>query len=468
MAVLVVLLLAAAPALGARYAAPDGTGSACSEMAPCSITMAIEGAPDGSEVILEPGTYGPLASGIHTVGVALDVHGAAGKARPLMVFGSSATTGLLLDSPNVTIHDLAIESSGGGTALDLIGVGERLVVTSTGLGACHLALGSALLRDSVCRNLSTSQNSFAAGMHTSLSPSAPPQSASVRNVTAYATGGVGVDVYADNNARFTLNAVNVVARGGNYDVRSVIAGTGSTSATLNLDHSNYVTYFQGPFASLTLPGSGSNQTSAPLFANPGAGDFHQLVGSPTIDAGLTAATNGAADLDGEARTIGGSTDIGADEFLPSAPPPGPGASADTTPPKISRASMLRRIFRVGFAPTPAAGRNPSTRRGSAFLFTVSEAAQVRVILERRLIGRRSGRRCLRARRKPPPRLRCVRRVRKGVLRRSLAAGRARIAFSGRVGRRALHPGRYYGTLVATDAAGNASGPVRLSFTIQRG
>jgi hypothetical protein len=467
--VLAMVLLAASPAQSARYADPNGTGVTCSEPAPCSIVTAIEAAPDGSEVILKPGTYGPLTSGIHTVSVALDVHGAAGAPRPLIVFASSVPTGLALDSPNVTIHDLEIEASGDGTALELIGTGERLVVTSTGLGACHLSLSSAVLRDSVCRNLSNSPNSFAAGMHTSLSPSAPPQSAGMRNVTAYATGGVGVDVSAGDNARFTLKAVNVVAHGGSYDVRSVINGSGSTSATLILDHSNYATYFRGPFTSLTLPGSGSNQTSTPLFANPGAGDFHQLAGSATIDAGVVAASNGAADLDGEARTIGGSTDIGADEYSPAAPPtaPAPGPIADRTAPRISRASMLRRRFRVGSAPTTLASRSRLVRRGSAFRFTLSEAARVRVILERRVIGRRSGRRCLRARRRVPPRLRCVRRARKGVLGRSLVAGRARIPFSGRVGRRALRPGHYYATLIATDAAGNRSTPVRLAFTILR-
>ena len=47
----------------------------------------------------------------------------------------------------------------------------------------------------------------------------------------------------------------------------------------------------------------------------------------------------------------------------------------------------------------------------------------------------------------------------------LAAGTHSLGFSGRLGRRALQPGRYHATIVATDAAGNASKPHTISFTI---
>jgi hypothetical protein len=58
-------------------------------------------------------------------------------------------------------------------------------------------------------------------------------------------------------------------------------------------------------------------------------------------------------------------------------------------------------------------------------------------------------------------------VKKGTLtRRSLAAGGRRVAFSGRIGKRRLAPGRYRATLVAT-AAGLKSKPAKLSFTVVR-
>jgi hypothetical protein len=48
----------------------------------------------------------------------------------------------------------------------------------------------------------------------------------------------------------------------------------------------------------------------------------------------------------------------------------------------------------------------------------------------------------------------------------LAAGRHSIAFSGRIGRKALRPGRYRATLVARNAGGK-SDAVRLTFRVVR-
>jgi hypothetical protein len=47
------------------------------------------------------------------------------------------------------------------------------------------------------------------------------------------------------------------------------------------------------------------------------------------------------------------------------------------------------------------------------------------------------------------------------------AGANRKRFSGRIGKRALKPGRYRATLVATDAAKNRSKPKRLLFKVVR-
>ena len=52
----------------------------------------------------------------------------------------------------------------------------------------------------------------------------------------------------------------------------------------------------------------------PLFANPAAGDFHLLYGSPCIDTGDPTYDGNAFDIDGEPRPFGGVIDMGADEF----------------------------------------------------------------------------------------------------------------------------------------------------------
>jgi hypothetical protein len=53
-----------------------------------------------------------------------------------------------------------------------------------------------------------------------------------------------------------------------------------------------------------------------MFANAAAGDFHQVAGSPTINAGADDPLNGVTDLEGKPRLFGAHTDIGADEYAP--------------------------------------------------------------------------------------------------------------------------------------------------------
>jgi PKD domain len=140
-----------------------------------------------------------------------------------------------------------------------------------------------------------------------------------------------------------------------------------------------------------------------------------------------------------------------------------GGGADTIAPQLTSGRMLRKRFRVGAKATPG-----SAARGSAFLFTLSERATVRIRIERAAAGRRSAGRCVKPRRRLAQARRCRRYVLVGTLtRRDLAAGRQRVAFSGRVGKRRLAAGRHRALLSATDAVGNRSRPVRLEFRIVR-
>src|SRR5439155_8098791 len=117
-------------------------------------------------------------------------------------------------------------------------------------------------------------------------------------------------------------------------------------------------------------------------------------------------------------------------------------------PAISGLSMRRRSFAVAAARTPVA----ATRRGSEFLFRLSEPSTVVIRIERVLRGRTAGKRY----------------VRVGDLTRAgLAAGKRRVAFSGRIGRRALAPGSYRATLVPTDSLGLRGAPRQLSFAVRR-
>lgn len=147
-------------------------------------------------------------------------------------------------------------------------------------------------------------------------------------------------------------------------------------------------------------------------------------------------------------------------------PPGP-AQGDTVRPIVSglRASPAR--FRLGsFLPRLA----PRARTGTAVRFSLSESATVRLTFARQLTGRRVGKACrkaTRALRKRPP---CARfaTVSPSVRIRNAKRGANSVRFAGRLTReRALRPGRYRVTVVATDAAGNRSLPRTAQMTVNR-
>lgn len=128
---------------------------------------------------------------------------------------------------------------------------------------------------------------------------------------------------------------------------------------------------------------------------------------------------------------------------------------------IAGLKVTPKRFRVAKGRTPIA----SAKRGTAIRFRLNDVATVRMKIERRLAGRRAGKRCV----APSPALRsgkrCKRFVGQGTLvRRNLAAGTQRIAFSGRIGGKALKPGSYRLTAVAI-ADGNRSKPRRTSFAV---
>jgi virginiamycin B lyase len=152
-------------------------------------------------------------------------------------------------------------------------------------------------------------------------------------------------------------------------------------------------------------------------------------------------------------------------------PPAAPQPISATPPTVSKLRLSAKRFRVGKVRTPIAAqkrrRGKATPVGTSIRFTLSETADVRIAFQRKAAGRRSGGRCV----KPRPRLRsnkrCTRWVKTGraLTRKDLKAGAQRIAFSGRIGRKALKPGAYRLTIVATSANGAKSKPRRAAFTV---
>lgn len=261
---------------------------------------------------------------------------------------------------------------------------------------------------------------------------------------------------ADTGGNATVTAVNSIFRSPVVDVKT--SNANAQVSTFTADHSSYTTVDSSGGGTVTPPGSGTNVSGDPGFANESGGDFRLSAGSALIDRGA-AALAGETDISGGARALDGNCDgaavpdIGAFE-LANLCPPKPAATA----PVLSGVRMTHRRFRVG---RPAAARAP---RGTRFVYSLSDAATVTITIHRKAAGRKKGRRCVKPRR--GLRRHCTRFVRRGAFKHASAAGPNSVAFSGKIRRRALPPGKYRATLVAVGPGGRSKAR-RLSFTIVR-
>lgn len=136
------------------------------------------------------------------------------------------------------------------------------------------------------------------------------------------------------------------------------------------------------------------------------------------------------------------------------------------PPKITGARLSHSRFRVSKHPT-AISAATSVPQGTSFQFTLNEAAKLQIVFQHATGGLRSGARCVaptaKLRRKHARR--CTRTLTVGTLIRAHeGAGPDSLAFSGRIGSKALSPGAYR-ALFSASAGGLTSTPVALSLTI---
>ncbi len=352
------------------------------------------------------------------------------------------------------IGDTAGETAASGGPVD-IGAGRTAVATAAGGTSSCALLDDGTLR---CWGLNSSGQlgiaSIASVGDDELPGSVPP----VRLGGAL-TGGLG-------DASLTL-AIDAAQRTVGQDVR--------LTATLR---SSGLDAVGAPAVQLSLPAGLALVTAAPS-AGTFAGGTWTLPSVPTgTDATLTVIARVGAP---GPQTAAAELTATAASFTDADSTPGNGVATEddqasatvtgvaepvatgTSAPQLTALSLSRRTFAVGRGPTAVS----ATARGTTARFVLSGPASVRFTVTRRLPGRRSGNRCVAVgRTRPSARRRCTRTVTVGTLRRSgLAAGARTLAFSGRIGRRALRPGRYSLVLLPTGPTGLPGAARAIGFRV---
>jgi hypothetical protein len=329
------LCAATSASAATRFAAPGGIGvDPCANPAdPCTFFTAASGEALGStlkagdEVVLASGEYSDFTSDLGPEGVVrlplgITVHGIAGRPRPVIHLNRVAGAGGLVVTAGDTVSHLEIDTTVARSNIVVLGgTVEDLIARSSTAGIIVCNQLGGLIRNSAC--LSSGAGAAAMGMGVQGSMSMAVQ---LRNVTAVATGagssGFSYRLTSTGTGSLDVLAKSVIAQGTAADIFAAgLSGPPHTPGTganvrIELDHSDYETVgtftdVGGGTASVTLPGTAANVMDPPLLAADG---YHQLPGSPTVEAGASDGFTGNADPDGQLRAIGDGIDIGADEL----------------------------------------------------------------------------------------------------------------------------------------------------------
>ena len=370
-----------------------------------------------------------------------------------VTLNSSGSTAALLDAGGGTVRRATLAAQ---TALRSVygGTVERSRLAGR-LGVAHhghpLKLSRSLVRfEKTGIQAYASQDSVVHADGVTLAGTGVPGSTGV-------DAGTGISPSED----VAVTLANSIIRGAATALKPTAAGTGK--ATITASYSDYdpsTNIATGPNAQIGEV-SVTNVGDA-RFVNPAGSDYRLLPDSSLVDAGDPSAAQGL-DLEGGPLVADGNgdgvarRDLGAYEVQPATAGSGEGGGNQPggnqpgdTPPPDTQAPLIGEFRATPSTFAVARGRTALTaggRRGTRFRYTLSEQARVTLRIQRARAGRR---------------FRTVAR-----LTRTAASGINRVRFTGRIGKRALRPGRYRAVLTGTDAAGNRS-PVRTTpFRIVR-
>ena len=136
-------------------------------------------------------------------------------------------------------------------------------------------------------------------------------------------------------------------------------------------------------------------------------------------------------------------------------------------PKLTSVTLKPTKFRVAKKATAkvAAKKAP---RGTKIRFSLNTRAKVTIRIDQKLKGRKVGKKCVKPTAKNRARKACKRLVFRGKLtRKNLAAGKRTVAFSGRIGKKALKPGKYRVVLQAFGPGGQSAKVYRSFRVVKR-
>ena len=136
-----------------------------------------------------------------------------------------------------------------------------------------------------------------------------------------------------------------------------------------------------------------------------------------------------------------------------------GATNGTTPttpvnnagtPQVSQVAVRPSRFRVGARATAVSA---AAKTGTTITFVLTKDARATLSIDQAVQGRRRGSGCVRINRRNINGRKCTRFIPRGTLTRTAVQGLNTVPFTGRIGRRALKPGRYRLGVEGTDAEG---------------
>ncbi|MEO9176103.1 MAG: choice-of-anchor Q domain-containing protein, partial [Gaiellales bacterium] len=200
------------------------------------------------------------------------------------------------------------------------------------------------------------------------------------------------------------------------------------AATVRFDYGRTTSYGSSIAASPLATGFGGRPVSVLVAGLPSGTVIHYRVAAATADGTVAGA---------DATFTTGTTGTG---------------GTDRTPPKLTKLALSKSRFAVTGKPSAPPTFRHGKAHGTTLRLKLSENATVRLSFLVKTTVKKKGKRVIRY-------------VSKGTLQRSLKAGSRTIAVSGWIGRKALAPGSYHLTVLATDGAKNRSKLATLSFTI---